>query len=168
MINIVVAYDEQGAIGKNNDLPWGRSLPNDLRHFKSLTMGQRVIMGRKTFESIGKPLPGRENIIISTQEISVPGAKKFGSLAVALAFDRSSEQETFIIGGSQLYESALGYVDRIYATEVHHTFEGADTFFPPTGPEWVETERTDFEADEKNAYDYSFVTYDRHKNTPQT
>jgi dihydrofolate reductase len=167
MINIVVAYDERGAIGKDGDLPWGHELPADLAHFKQLTVGNRVLMGRKTFESIGHPLKDRENIVLSRNELALPaGVIRFGSLATALAYDARSPVDTFVIGGARVYEDALPYTDKIYTTEVHETFEGADTYFPYFDEaEWLETVRERHSADERNAYDYSFVEYVRNKKT---
>jgi len=131
---IIVAYDTNRAIGRGGDLPWGRSLPADLVQFKRLTRGGNVIMGRKTFESIGShPLPERENIVISSRPTGVKGVLTAVNLPSALALSRYS---TFIIGGAQVYSSALEIpaIDTIYATEVDAAFSDADTFFPFFSP----------------------------------
>lgn len=155
--SIVVAYDQSRAIGANGDLPWGRGLPGDLAHFKKLTTGGCIIMGRKTFESIGsRPLPNRENIVISRNPTGVKGVLTAVNLSSALALTR---YETFIIGGGQVYADALDLVDTIYATEVQATFDSADTFFPELGDDWTEASRTHHPADEKNAYAFDFVEY---------
>lgn len=157
--SIVVAYDRQRAIGAKGDLPWGRSLPADLAHFKRLTLGGSVIMGRKTFESIGRrPLPDRENIVISSKPTGVKGVLTAVNLSSALALAR---YPVFLIGGSRVYKEALSQADVIYATEVDAVFEQADTFFSEIGPEWHEVSRTHHAADERNAYALDFVEYRR-------
>ena len=157
-ISAVVAIAENHAIGKNNQLLW--YLPNDLKHFKQITSGHTVIMGRKTYESVGKPLPNRRNIVITRQNIAIPGCEVVNSIEAALALC-AHEQEVFIIGGAEIYKLALPLTNRIYLTIVHSLFE-ADAFFPPISmQEWVETEREDFEADEKNNIPYSFITLNR-------
>lgn len=156
---IVVAYDKNGAIGANGDLPWGRSLPADLANFKRLTTGGSIIMGRKTFDSIGrKPLPNRENIVLSSSPTGVTGTLTALSFDSALALSR---YPVFIIGGAQVYQIALEHVDTIYATEVDSTFAEADTFFPELGTDWQEVSRTHHEADSKNLYAFDFVEYQR-------
>lgn len=163
MTNILVAYDQQRAIGANNELPWGRSLPGDLAMFKRLTLDKTVIMGRKTFESIGRPLPGRENIVISRNPaLDIEGAICVNSLAAAIG---TASKEIFVIGGGQLYEAALPLTDMIYATEVKATFSDADTFFPEIDHEqWKEYYRVHSSQREGgDAYGYDFVRYDRIK-----
>ncbi|MDO4780809.1 MAG: dihydrofolate reductase [Candidatus Saccharibacteria bacterium] len=157
---IVVAYDQQRAIGVRGDLPWGRSLPADLAHFKQLTAGGCVIMGRKTFESIGsRPLPNRENIVVSSRPTGVNGVLTAVNLPSAYALSR---YPIFIIGGGQLYAAALPDIDIIYATEVHASFPEADTFFPPLDmTQWQEVSREHRPADERNAYAFDFVEYRR-------
>jgi dihydrofolate reductase len=159
---IVVAYDKNRAIGRNGDLPWGRSLPADLAHFKKLTKGGNVIMGRKTFESIGsRPLPDRENIVISSRPTGVKKVLTAMNLQSALALSR---YPTFIIGGAQVYKDALDTpeIDTIYATEVDAVFSDTDTFFPDIDTTtWEETDRVCYPADEANAYAFDFVTYRR-------
>ena len=159
---IIVAYDKNRAIGRRGDLPWGHSLPADLAHFKRLTKGGDVIMGRKTFESIGsRPLPDRENIVISSQPTGVKGVLTAVNLESALALAR---YKTFIIGGARVYSGALEIpaIDTIYATEVDATFSDADTFFPELDMTiWQEMSRTHHPADDDNAYAFDFVTYRR-------
>lgn len=159
---IIVAYDKNHAIGRNGDLPWGRSLPADLAHFKKLTKGSNVIMGRKTFESIGRrPLPERENIVISSQPTGVKKVLTTMDLPSALALSR---YPTFIIGGAQVYNDALKIpeIDTIYATEVDAELPDADTFFPELDMTvWEEDDRVHRPADDDNAYAFDFVTYRR-------
>lgn len=156
---IVVAYDANRAIGANGDLPWGRSLPADLANFKRLTTGGSIIMGRKTFDSIGRhPLPDRENIVISSKPTGVKGVLTAVNLSSALALARYA---VYVIGGGQVYGDALHLVDTIYATEVDGTFDDADTFFPTLGPEWREASRTHHPADDRNTHPFDFVEYRR-------
>ncbi len=128
-VSIIVSMSRNRAIGKNNRLPW--DIPEDLKWFKKITYGHPVIMGRKTYESIGGLLPGRDNIIISKKKgYSIPGARVFNSIEDALhEFDTSKGNEVFIIGGEEVFHKALEYTDRIYLTLVHREFKG-DTFFP--------------------------------------
>jgi dihydrofolate reductase len=155
-ISIIAAIAANGTIGKNNKLIW--HLPADLKHFRELTLGKPIIMGRKTFEAIGKPLPGRRNIIISRDPLrSCPTCDFYPSLEKALAAT-SNCQEVMIIGGADIYKLALPIAQKMYLTLVHHEFAG-DTHFPKWNKEdWEEIERTDFTADEKNNYAFSFVT----------
>lgn len=157
-ISAVVAIAENYAIGKNNQLLW--YLPNDLKHFKEITSGHTVIMGRKTYDSMGKPLPNRRNIIITRQHIEIKGCEMVNSVEAALKLC-TDEQEVFIIGGAEIYKLAMPFTNRIYLTIVHQSFE-ADAFFPRiSSSDWTETCRTDFEADEKNTIPYSFITLDK-------
>ena len=139
-ISIIAAISDNNAIGKNQQLLW--HLPADMKHFKELTTGHAIIMGRKTFESLPNgPLPERKNVVLTTMP-----------------------EEVFVIGGALVYRQALRRADKMYITRVHHEFENADTFFPVVDWEqWEEVERQDFPADEKNAYPYSFITYVRKK-----
>lgn len=159
IISAVVAIAENYAIGKNNQLLW--HLPNDLKHFKTITSGHTVIMGRKTYDSVGKPLPNRRNIIITRQQIQIEGCELVNSVEAALELCKD-EQEAFIIGGAEIYKLAMPFTNRIYLTVVHQSFD-ADAFFPHiSSSEWTEISRTDFEADEKNAIPYSFITLEKH------
>lgn len=159
LVSQIVAMDEQGVIGKDNGLPW--RLSADLKNFKSVTMGKPVAMGRKTYESIGKPLPGRENIIISRDEqFRVDGCTVLHSLDALYEHCRHTS-EVVIIGGAELYRQTLQKVRRIYLTEVHTKVEG-DTFFPNfERQQWKERERQEFSADDKNEYDFSFTILEK-------
>lgn len=159
-ITAVVAIAENRAIGKDNKLLW--YLPNDLKHFKTITSGHTVIMGRKTFDSVGKPLPNRRNIIITRQDIKIEGCEVVNSIQAAIDLCKD-EEEVFIVGGAEIYKMAMPVTDRIYLTIVHKAFE-ADSFFPETPPEeWKETAREDHQPDEKNALPYSFITLEKRR-----
>ena len=161
-IAIVVAYDKNRGIGTGGDLPWGRSLPADLAHFKELTTGGAVVMGRKTYESIGgRPLPNRKNIVLSTGEVvGAIGAKNFAQ-ALQLASEEPN-QDIFVIGGERVFAEALPEVDTIYATEVDYSFSNADVFFPQINVnQWEEISRTTQKANEQNKYSFDFVEYRR-------
>ena len=159
ILSIIVAMDRLGTIGRDNGLPW--HLSADLKRVKAITMGKPIIMGRKTHESIGKPLPGRENLVISRNTgYQSEGCSIFSGVDAALEYCQY-HHEVIIMGGAELYRQTLPLAARIYLTEVHADVDG-DTFFPPYKPEqWRETARSDFNADEKNEFDYSFVVLDR-------
>ncbi|MDN3493883.1 dihydrofolate reductase [Winogradskyella bathintestinalis] len=160
-LTIIVAAGENNAIGKDNDLIW--HLSDDLKHFKTLTNGHHIIMGRKTFESFPKPLPNRTHIVITRQhDYKVPeGVIVVNSLDDALDAARFDNQP-YIIGGGEIYKQAMSIVDKLEITRVHSTFENADTFFPEIDPtKWSEINRTTHDADEKHAYAFSFITYKR-------
>ena len=159
-LTIVVAKSANNVIGNNNELIW--HLPNDLKHFKNLTSGHPIIMGRKTFESIGKPLPNRTNIVITrNQDWSQEGILVANSLEEAIEKGREIDSEIFIIGGGNIYAQAMDFVEVLEVTEVHQEFEG-DTKFPVIDLKiWKEVAREDFSKDEKNQFDYSFVRYER-------
>lgn len=156
-LQLVVAIDEQGGIGKNNQLLW--HLPADLKHFKEITSGHPIIMGRKTYDSIGKPLPNRRNIVITRQkDLHIEGAEVVNSLAEAIDLVKD-EKLAFIIGGAEIFKASLPLVNQIHLTIVHHTFD-ADTFFPEINPaEWLELSKEEHQPDEKNAFPYTFITY---------
>jgi len=158
IISDVVAIAENHAIGKDNQLLW--RLPNDLKHFKAITSGHTVIMGRKTYDSVGKPLPNRRNIIITRKDIEIEGCEVVNSIEAALELCRS-EEEVFIVGGAEIYKQSLHLVNRIYLTIVHQSFD-ADSFFPEINPEeWNETSHEDHPTDEKHSIPYSFITLER-------
>ena len=159
MKNIIVSYDKKRGIGAENDLLWLRDLPADLRHFREITMGHAVIMGRRTYESIGKPLPGRQNIVVSQQKEAIDDVTVVGSIEEA--FNRVGPgKEAFVIGGGETFRSAIAYIDRIYATEVQAVFPAATIFFPAVDETvWSEVFREKHYADGKNKYDYDFVIY---------
>jgi dihydrofolate reductase len=156
-LELVVAVDEQGGIGKNNQLLW--HLPADLKHFKEITTGHPIIMGRKTYDSIGRPLPNRRNIVISRQvDLQIEGVEVANSLMDAIALI-SNENKAFIIGGAEIFKQAMPFINKIHFTIVHHSFE-ADTFFESPSPSiWGATDTETHQADEKNAYSYTFITY---------
>lgn len=158
-ISAVCAMSTNRVIGKNNQLPW--HLPADLRHFKKLTTGNPILLGRKTYESIGKALPNRTNVVISRDaNFDAPGCIVANSVDTALSAVSYSDQ-VFVIGGALLYQHMLSRLDRIYLTLIHHHFEG-DAFFPELDDkEWSETERADHHPDEENKYSYSFIILDR-------
>ncbi len=159
IISLIVATDESNGIGKDNQLPW--HLPADLKHFKTLTTGHPIIMGRKTYESIGKALPNRRNIIISRQEkYTAEGAEVVSSLEDAFQLCKH-EDEVFIIGGAQIFEHSLVLADVLYLTVIHHRFD-ADTFFPEIDQNiWKELESVSHQPDEKNKYSYTFIKYSK-------
>jgi dihydrofolate reductase len=166
IVSLVLAVSENGVIGKGNQLPW--HLPADLRFFKQLTIGHTIIMGRKTYESIGKPLPNRRNIVVSRNpDFKADGIEVIDSLGDALKAC-IGEDEVFVIGGGTIYAKTLDLdiVDKIYMTVVHADFEG-DTFFElPGNKTWLTDHSERHAADEKNAYDYSFITKVRQREAP--
>jgi len=161
MISIIAAMAENRVIGVDNTLPW--RLPADLRHFRRLTTGHHVIMGRRNYESIGKPLPERTNIVVTrNRDYRAPGCVVAHSLEEALE-RAQNDAEIFVIGGAEIYQQALARADRLYLTLVHASVAG-DTYFPEFAPDrWNESSRERHEADAKNPYPYSFVVYDRHR-----
>lgn len=162
MVTIVVAMGEKNEIGSNNQLLW--HLPKDLKHFKDLTSGHPVIMGRKTYESIGKPLPNRTNIVISRQkDWFEEGILIVGSIKEAVKFARKIDEEVFIIGGGNIYEQTMDITDKLEVTLVKADLE-ADTFFPKIDNKtWMKTQEVCHEKDEKNPYDFCFQTYEKIK-----
>lgn len=161
--SILVAMAKNRVIGKNNALPW--RLSPDLKRFKELTLGHHIIMGRKTYESIGKPLPGRTSVIVTRQPgYQVPGAIVAGSLAEALKAcgeEEDSDSESFIIGGAEIYRQALELCQRMYITEIQREFDG-DTLFPEfSSQEWHETSRAKHQLAEDDGLEYHFVVLDR-------
>jgi dihydrofolate reductase len=159
ILSIIVAFDQNRLIGKDNKLPW--HLPADLKHFRSLTMGHHMIMGRKTYESIGRPLPGRTTVVITRQkDFSAPGCMIAGSLDEALPLIKN-DNEVFVIGGAQIFDIAMKKCQKLYTTLIHHRFEG-DTFFPVIDSgKWKQISRIDFWVDEKNPWNYSFIDYEK-------
>lgn len=162
---IIVAQAQNRVIGINNNLPW--HLPQDLRYFKQVTMGKPIIMGRKTFDSIGRPLPGRTNIVITRDASYQPdNVKVVNSLEAARDLAESictidGCDEAMVIGGAQIYEQALALSDRLYLTQVHAEVNG-DAWFPEFNPgEWMEIGREDFSGEGHNPYDYSFIVLER-------
>lgn len=160
MITIVVAMGLNNEIGANNQLLW--HLPKDLKHFKDLTTEHPIIMGRKTYESIGKALPNRTNIVISRKkDWFEEGILIVGSLKEALKFAKKMDEEIFIIGGGNIYEQTIELADKLEVTHVKAELE-ADVFFPKIDQKiWTKTEEVAHEKDEKNQYDFTFQTYER-------
>ena len=160
MLYAIVAHDQNRLIGGGNDLLW--HLPNDLKYFKERTRGFPIIMGRKTFDSLGRPLPGRRNMVITRQaDWTAEGVEVFGSLEDALAALNGAD--AYIVGGGEIYRVALPSVDLLYVTEVHAAIDGGDTWFPNYSEGFTETAREDHPADERHAYAYSFVTLTRNQ-----
>jgi dihydrofolate reductase len=157
MLTIIAAVAKNNALGKNNQLIW--HLPADLKRFKKVTSGHHVIMGRKTFESLGKPLPNRTTIIITRNEnYSSKGCIVVNSLSEAIQAAKTDDNP-YILGGAEIYNQAMKVADILDLTFIEHEFE-ADAFFPEIDKTiWRESSRDDFKADNKNKYDYSFVKY---------
>ena len=161
-VSLIAAAAENGVIGRANALPW--HLPADLRRFKALTLGHHLILGRKTWESVGRALPGRRTIVITRRaDYPLPeGVGRADSVPEALrAAAAAGEEEAFVAGGGEIYRASLGLADRIYLTRVHHHFLG-DAFFPELdGAEWQLARREDHPADAQNPYAFSFLTYEK-------
>ncbi len=157
-LGLIVAASTNGVIGKDNSLLW--HLPNDFKFFKSVTTGHAIIMGRKTFESIGKPLPNRVNIVVSS-DFSAPGILVFASLDEAIAEAFNHDSHPFIIGGANIYKQAYSKVDKIYHTEVDVELEGDAFFTYPDSTEWTCNFEEKHQADEKHKYNYTFRIFDR-------
>ncbi len=167
MISIISAIGKNNEIGKKNELLW--NLPADMKHFRNITREHTVIMGRKTFESIGKPLPNRENIVVTrdknyfksgiTVVHSLEEALRFAALEQGKHFEeKQDETEIFIIGGGELYKESISRAGKLYITHVDDSPD-ADTFFPIIEPEWKEISKESHEPDAENKFSYSFVTY---------
>jgi len=156
LLSAIVATDERGGIGKDGRLPW--HLPNDLKRFKALTMGKPLVMGRRTFDSIGRALPGRQNIVVSRRpDLVIDGCSVAPSFAAALAA-AAGATEVCVIGGAEIYRLALPMTGLVHLTKVHATVD-ADTFFPALdAADWEQIAREDHPADERHAYGYSFLT----------
>ena len=159
IVSLIAAMDKNRAIGIENRLPW--HLPADLQHFKRVTMGKPVIMGRNTYESIGKPLPGRLNIVVTRDAAyQAPGCTLANSFEDAIK-KAGEQEEIMIMGGASFYEHTIGKADRLYLTFVDTEVQG-DAFFPAwNDAEWQEVERVSHQADDKNAFNYDFVTLER-------
>ena len=161
IVSLIVAVSENGVIGYQGGIPW--RLPADLQMFKQTTMGHTLIVGRKTYESIGRPLPGRRMMVLSRQQdYTAAGCQVVDGLPEALELAKlHGENEAFVAGGAQVFAQALPLANRIYWTQVHADVEG-DTFFPEfERDEWVEQERTEFSADGENAYGFAFSVLTR-------
>lgn len=166
ILSLLLAASENNVIGKDNQLPW--HLPNDLTYFKNLTWGLPILMGRKTFDSIGKPLPGRKSIVITRQNYwqhkgvdAVHSVKEAVQKAAAYG-----AKEIFVIGGAEIFKTAMSTANRIYLTRIHHSFDG-DVFFPPVNEqEWMLVSERYCEKDEKNPYNHTYQVWQR-KQAPQ-
>lgn len=161
MISLLVAMDKNHVIGRDNDLPW--HLPKDLKFFKELTTGHHVIMGRRTYDSIGKPLPNRTNWIITTEKSGYPEEVNLihDMETIKKMNNEKPEEEFFVIGGGNVFKQVLPFADRMYITWIDESFEG-DTFFPVfPEEEWTLSKKEKGPKDEKNPYDYYFLQYDR-------
>lgn len=151
MLELIVAFDDNRLIGRGNELPW--HISEDLKHFKKLTTGNRIIMGRVTYESIGKPLPNRENIVLSKAGFEVEGVKTYDSVN-ELRANLNDEKKNFIIGGSKIYEALLPYVDILHISHVRGTYDG-DVYFP-------EIDFSEWEIMEKENYEeFEYIMYKR-------
>lgn len=164
-LSLICALSENGVIGRNNALPW--HLSEDLKYFKRVTMGKCIIMGRKTWESIGRALPGRTNIVVTrARDYEADNARVVDSLADAIDLAENisfidGSDEAFVIGGAEMYKAALPIVDRMHLTLVHADVEG-DTWFPEFDPEeWEEISQEEFPASETNPYPYSICVFER-------
>ena len=158
-LSLIVAFDDNRLIGAQGHLPW--RLPNDLKHFKALTLGKTVLMGRKTWDSLGKPLPQRDNWVLTRDPgFKAEGGRVFPDLQQALA--AHAQGELMVIGGAEIYRQALPLAQRLHLTRVHAAVQGGDTWFPPyEDSAWRETWREDHAADERHAHAYTFLTLDR-------
>lgn len=159
-ISFLVAADEGNVIGKNNQLPW--HLPNDLKYFKNLTWGLPIVMGRKTYESIGKPLTGRTNIVITRNaDYKAEGIEVVHTIKEAIGVaQQNGVKEIFIIGGAEIFGSLFNEAHRIYLTRIHHRFDG-DVFFPQLNANWQLVKQQYYTADEKNKYDHTFQVWEK-------
>jgi len=161
-LSLIAALDRQGAIGRNNDLPW--RLPDDLKRFKALTLGKPVLMGRKTAQSLGRALPGRCNLVLTRSgQVPFDGMQAVASLEQALAMaGELGAPELCVIGGAEVYALTLARAQALYLTHVEIVVDGADTWFPIfDSAEWVETARTPHAVDERHRFGFAFVDYRR-------
>lgn len=160
IISLIAALDKNYLIGSNNGMPW--HLPADFKHFKEVTLGKPVIMGRKTFESIGRPLPSRKNIVVSKNNFTVEGVLSANSIETAFQLAGDVE-EVMIIGGANFYQQLIDKADRMYLTHVDAECKG-DAWFPAFDlSKWSVVNQQHFLADEKNNYDFNVVTYEKNK-----
>ncbi len=170
MLSLIVAVSENGAIGRNNGLLW--HISEDLKYFKSTTTGHPVIMGRKTFESIGRPLPGRRNIVLTRGEMEIPQIKNPQTTSMEIVHSleevyalAKGEEEFFIMGGGMLYNAAFDKADYLYLTKIYAVAEDADTFFPNVEEkDWELVKESSLMHDEENDIDYKFLVYKRRSN----
>lgn len=166
IVSLIVAADENNAIGKDGSMPW--HLPDELAYFRATTRGKPVVMGRKTWESLPaayRPLPGRKNIVVSRQtDLSLEGAQVVQSIDDAIRAASIASDEVFIIGGQQLYELALPKADRLYLSRVHAEIDGADAFFPVVDfQDWREVEKREHPADDRHPYAFTMQVFERRR-----
>ncbi len=169
MLSIIVAVAQNGAIGRNNELLW--HISEDLKYFKSTTTGHPVIMGRKTYESIGRPLPGRRNIVLTRGAMEIPPIKnpQTTSMEVVNSLDEiyriaQGDEEFFVMGGGMLYNETFGKADFLYLTRIYAEAENADTFFPQVDErEWEVVRESEMKHDDENGIDFKFIVYKRKK-----
>ena len=161
MLSLIVAVARNNVIGKGNALPW--HFPADLRHFKRITMGHPILMGRKTWESIGRPLPGRTSIVVSRQSgYCAEGAIVVPSIEGAIE-KAGQNAEIFVIGGAEIFRQAMQQAQKLYLTRIHCDYEG-DIFFLDLDEAWIKTQQQDFFADAQNPCDYSFCIFEKKLN----
>jgi len=159
VISIIVAVSTNGVIGLDGDLPW--RMPTDLKRFKRLTMGHHLVVGRRTWDEVGRPLPGRIMVVVTRDpDFHADGVTVANSLTAALHIARDDD-EIFVAGGGEIYRQALPLADRMYITRVHTSIEGDTTFPEFEESEWILVEREDHLADESNPYPFSFLTYQK-------
>ena len=159
MISIIAAIGKNNELGLANKLLW--QMPADMKHFRDTTRGHTVVMGRKTFESIGRPLPNRRNIVITRDTKYKPtDVEVFHSIEEALENFKNSEEQIFNIGGGEMYKQGIKHADRLYITQIDVTGV-ADTFFPEIGPEWKEVSKETHQADRENPFPYTFYIYEK-------
>lgn len=167
MLSLIVAVAENGAIGRNNELLW--HISEDLKYFKSTTTGHPVIMGRKTYESIGRPLPGRRNVVLTRGDMEIPSIKnpQTTSMEIVHSLDEvyslvQGDEEFFVMGGGMLYNATFPKADMLYLTKIYAVAEDADTFFPQVkDDEWEIVKEGEMMHDEENDIDYQFLVYKR-------
>lgn len=160
MISLIVAHDPDRVIGANNDLPW--HIPEDLKYFKEKTMGKAMVMGRKTYESIGRPLPGRLSVVVTRNDAySAEGVVVANDLNEAIKKAQAYADEVMIIGGAEIFKLSMDIADRLYITEIHEYYDG-DTFFPKYREGWKLTSKTETMTS-KNGTTYSYLIYDKEK-----
>lgn len=161
MISLIVAMGKNNEIGLNNEMPW--HLPNDLRYFKEKTTGHVILMGRKTYESIGKPLPNRKSIVLTRQDIELPTEVEIIRDISEIQQIAQQHEQVFIIGGAEVYRQTITIADELFVTQINESFE-ADTFFPDINKsEWEIVSSEEGLRDENNDYDYTFIQYKRTK-----
>lgn len=162
IISLVAAASDNNVIGKDNWMPW--DLPAELKHFRDYTRGKTVIMGRKTYDSVGRPMPNRHNIVVSRQEgLEIPGVDVVPSIEDAIDLAREDDlPEVCVIGGEQIYRLAMDYATVIQLSRIHTTIEGGEAFFPEISmDEWKEVSRVEHPADAENAIPYTMLVYER-------